>query len=381
MPKGDLAPTPTDSPICLGLGISSNVVSQVEKPATRRRGRQKRDLIPETEIDLTDGYVPPSKSKRAADTLQTDIWETLEIESQEDTTAMTGSGRKKGKSAPKKTAPGKKTKRLTYKQALKVIQAPNASSSSPPKKITPKRNSRNSNKSQTPPRTEPAGRSRYSGIDLTGEVELTEIHSKAPLFQKLPETEVQQPEQMNEESSDELDLDLDAIRFKVRTSRGIEVFPMRLHQKIQTVFTELSKREKVPVSNIFLFDGDKRIDPDETPYDIGSKVSTIYKLTVMNLEDDLKSSAQKKNQIELKFQWDKDRYKYKSKSNRMENSANLKVSKFDSFKVIIEILCENIKLQTHQIQLIFDGDEIELNATPQDEGFEGGETLDCKIKI
>jgi hypothetical protein len=377
LPKVDSSTTPISSPLCVGLDVPNL------KPATR--GRAKRDIIPDIEIDLTEQYDPQPKSRRAADLIQKpDIWETLEVDLQSDdaNTSSASTKRQRGRPVRKPKAVEPKVKRLTYKQALKVIQTTNSSVSQ--QKIIPKRNSRNSNKSLVSPAPIepplPPQRNRYSGIDLTGEVELTDIHSKAPLFQKQPEVENTE-EKMETEEEFDLD-DLDVVRFKVRTNRGIEIFPIRNHEKLQSVFTELSKRENVPVSNIFIFDDDKRIDCNETPHEIGYKISKIYNLTVMNLDDELKTSAQKKNQIKLKFQWDKDRHSYKPEgSKRLENSITISVSKFDLFSIVIKILCEKINLQSHQVQLIFDGDEMNLNSTPSDEGFEGGETLDCKITV
>lgn len=349
-------------------------------------------------IDLTAGYVPPGRSRRAADQISTskpnDVWEVLDLEFFQENkdeslneTEVSNQSRKRktrsGKAAATNTAKTPKVKRLTYKQALKVVSAPPVTSKSkakmpsPPKKKSPA--------AKKSPRVAAAARtSHFDGIDLTGDVELTEIHSKAPLFQRTTAAPHEQDDKVVEEPDNEIDmLDLDMINVKVKTQRGIEIFKMKTHQKLQYVFIELSKKESVPLSKIFIFNNDKRVDPEQTPYDIGYKFSTILKLTVMDfsLEGSTPSNGiQKKNQIELKFQWDKDRHKYKSeKGNRMENFVTFKVSKFDSFKVIIDILCEKVELKPHQVHLTFDGDDIDLANTPEDEGFEGGETLDCKI--
>lgn len=57
----------------------------------------------------------------------------------------------------------------------------------------------------------------------------------------------------------------------------------------------------------------------------------------------------------------------------------LKVSKTDSFQTIIEKLAEEVNHDPKKIKLSFDGDVLELNNSPADEGLEGGEIFDCKL--
>lgn len=75
------------------------------------------------------------------------------------------------------------------------------------------------------------------------------------------------------------------------------------------------------------------------------------------------------NEIPIKFQSDK-----------WKKPIILKISRVDTFKAVIKILCEQISFQPDQISLSFDGDIIEVNSTPMDLDFEGDEIVDCKIR-
>lgn len=85
--------------------------------------------------------------------------------------------------------------------------------------------------------------------------------------------------------------------------------------------------------------------------------------------DSLKTKAKKENLIELKFQSDK-----------WKKPIALKVSRVGTFNSFIKNLCEQVKFKPEQFSLEFDGDDVDLNGTPMDLDFEGGEIMDCRIK-
>lgn len=361
-------------------------------------------------IDLTDYEVPVKRSKRAADKFSRQSQETIEIGMEVDSPEpqapaepadilqeIRNSYEETQANKPKQASRRKKgdppaPKRLTYKQALKVVQLTPTSAKkakSPPKKrkSPAKRASAPSRVTSAPPRELPPPTSSYrsasTAIDLTGEVELTDKHSSAPLFQKhVPVQKPKVPVVDESESDIDLDLDLDTVRVKVQTEKGIESFPTRQHQNFHHIFSALAKKANVSVTKILIYNGDTRVNLDDTPHSVGVKFSTIFRMSVMNIEmresiDD--SAASKRNQIEIKFQWDKDKVDYRSARNKLENSLMLKVSKLDTFKSIIDMLCEKLKIESSRVTLSFDGDEVVKTETPEDLEFDGGETMDCKI--
>lgn len=74
------------------------------------------------------------------------------------------------------------------------------------------------------------------------------------------------------------------------------------------------------------------------------------------------------NEIEIKIQSDK-----------WNRPLMIKISKVEKFQVALDILAETVKFKVEQMKLIFDGDIIDVNVTPMELEFEGGEIVDCRI--
>lgn len=380
--------SPVDSPVVSEKELTITNAQKLKKDNRRRKVKIKTrydaldDSIDLTNSATTENEIPRKRSKRSADKFSKnaedvivlgesqpsqvpDILQTIRDSYEEKLAQPKTRGRKKANGGPK---------RLTYKQALKAME-PTTSKS--PRKSPKKRT--------FPPVTSVVpqpSRSSSSAIDLTGEVELTDKHSSAPLFQKQVSQPISEPEKdMTDDSDIDLDLDLDVIKIKVKTDREIVIFPTRQHQNFHHIFSALGKKMNVPVSKIFIYNGDARVSCDDTPHSVNYKFSTILKMSVMKTEmrESLGAVTTKKDQIEIKFQWDKDRVDYRSARNKLENSMVIKVSKLDTFKTIVEMLGEKLKIDSSRISLSFDGDGVNINETPADLEFDGGETMDCKI--
>lgn len=309
------------------------------------KGRKVKAGDPNESYDLTDGSFdvsPPKRSRRLGDTLE--ISATIEVnpdgthkelnnnkgkatEALEATLGTVASinplnetaasldssldnslvktGRRRGRKP--KAAP--KPKRLTLKQALAIVNAPlPAAPFTPPPTREP----------QPVASTSRIYNSRSSGaIDLTGDVMLTDKHSSAPLFTKQKTlTEVKST------SSDDFDPDLLKIKFKYKNK--IESLPLRRHQRYYDLLKNISEQFDIPISNIYLYDGDKRIHHDDTPHNTKYKITTILACRVMEKQvNDSFIQSTKKDQIEIKFQSDK-----------WKRPIAVKISKVDDFKVI-----------------------------------------------
>lgn len=352
----------------------------------RKRGSKANTKEPDESFDLTSNSYeisPLKKSRRAAD--DAEVVETFELNSEDSNGSELNNskaGNSKVKSAddsnkamnnyaictrargrPKANAPKPvkvpKTKRLTYKQALAIANAPIPVEPSYSPQAVPAEAVLQLVHRQATVTT------RSCNVDLTGEVVLTDQHSSAPLFQKqaaaVKQTVVE---------DDDSDLDQDSVKVKVKTKTSIKAHHFRRHQRYYDLFKILAEQEKIPVSNVFLFDGDKRIHPDDTPHSTGYTISTILNCRVMETKASEFEQTAKKNQIELKFQSDK-----------WKKPIVIKMSKMDDFKTAIEILCEKVPFKPAQISLRFDGDPVVLSETPMDLDFDGGEILDCGVKV
>lgn len=88
--------------------------------------------------------------------------------------------------------------------------------------------------------------------------------------------------------------------------------------------------------------------------------------TVDNIE--IFRRSKNENEIEIKVQSDK-----------WSRPLKIKISKVEKFKVALDILAESVDFKVEQMKLIFDGDTIDINDTPMELEFEGGEIVDCRI--
>lgn len=348
----------------------------VEEIGRKHTPKKKlEELIANESFDLTDGPLelsPKKKNRRAADEFSSPVNEAIELVTEEAELHNSGGRRrrlrsskatKKALAAPVPKVPkakaAPKAKRLTYKQALQLAKAP-----IPQFPQVPDVPPAPAAKEIPPPAASPPS-SPYT-VDLTGDIKLGKHHSSAPLFQK----QVQEPDGSDDDLSD-LEFDPDVIKVKVKRKDAIRWYPHRLKQRYYDLYKAISMEDNIPLNQIFLYDGDKRIDPDDTPHTTGFRISTILTCRIMEVKvGDEAVKVSRKNLIELKFQSDK-----------WKKPIAIKVSKFDDFQAAIVVLCQQVPFQPEQVSLRFDGDAVALQQTPMDLEFEGGEILDCGIKV
>lgn len=365
-------------------------------PEVVPRGRRRKALRNKTadvSFDLTEGsqdLMPPKRSRRAADAVG-EVVATVELDSEpsqpplnhsfntsqestasndSSTSAKRGGRPRKGvakKAPPKKKAPAEpkvpKPKRLTLKEALAVASivipqpmgtpqpAPAPAPAAAP--VLSPRQARNV-----------ARASRSSAVDLTGDIFLDSMHSSAPLFQKQPPKKQEEPAEDLDQSQE----DDDAVRIKIKIKDKIKAFSFRRYQRFLDLYKQISEKEGIPVSSLFLYDGTKRIHAEDTPHSVDYKISTIYTCHVMSGAKQPLTQLTGKDTIEIKFQSDK-----------WKKPVALKVSRMDTFTAIVGTLCEQVGFRPNQMSLRFDGDKIDLSETPIDLDFEGGEIVDCRV--
>lgn len=384
-----------------GSSFKEGEVIEVEDlDSSRIKGKGKK-RIPSSEVsesfDLTlnsSDVSPPKRSRRAADAMDLTNLESISVSTEEsndvDKSELNNNdlavkkvaeevaavpeleesfGTMTRRGRPKKAATGgakkakapkapkvPKAKKLSLTSALKITlaaipQLPSFSTASQP-----------STSSDVPITRTVARSPRLLPVDLTGDVHMTDVHSTAPLFQKQPPKAKPMSQEPVNEDDDE------AYKLNVKVKNTIRKFQYRLNQKFVDLYKIIAEQEAVPISTIFIYNGDKRIDINESPHSVGCKYSTILTCRMMELKG-VALKQDKKNQVELKFQ-----------SNKWKRPLTVKMSRLDNFKTAVGILCEQIQFKPEQITLRFDGDRVEMTETPIDLDFEGGEILDCLIK-
>lgn len=271
----------------------------IEKPsknAPKRRGRKRNASVEEVDLTFSDPALSsPTKSRRKiVDELKDAIIE-AEIdlcnlgtpEPEEISTPV--SQNRRGRPSKAKPKAAKKPKKVSYKKALAVTNAIIPELDKSPILASGSQVSVSSSASSIPEiQTSNLTATRsYDdfAIDLTGEVSLKSYHNTAPLFQKSTEaratrssTKVQtQTQKKRSICSQEMDIDIDAVTLHIKVNGKMEKFQHNPDHRFFGILKAISERHNVQVSNVLLFnEKDKRIQPDETPNDIGHKISSIY---------------------------------------------------------------------------------------------------------
>lgn len=336
--------------------------SQSLRRSKRGRSSNLQNSNNDEFLDLTNESIFPThgekkKSRRKlADEIPVVIKEQIDLSniptpdlSINSSTASSNSGRGR-KKAKKPKAPRK----VSYKKALELLTAPIP-------EVVSKQNS-----IEFIPQASSTQRTRSSdfAVDLTGDVEMSDIHNKNPLFKKIDKTkEVEEPE---ERFSLGLDDDIDLVNVNVKIKQKIKKYRIKMDQRFYDLFKMIAVDQDVPTDNVVLFNGEKRIFPEDTPDSINHRVSFIYTCRFM---DSSNLQVNKKDRIEIKFQSDK-----------WKKPIALKVSRFEPFLSHIQLLCKEVNFKPEQFSLKFDGDDIDMKNSAIELEFEGGEIIDCRVK-
>lgn len=222
-------------------------------------------------IDLTDeSLLSPNKSRRRlADDLGGVAEAEIDLCANFEPVAEQPKGRGKGR--PKKAPVEKKTSRkVSYKKALAAARQPLPEL--PKEKTTTTVSLPLVAKPLTP--TDPA-RPAQRTYDLTGDVELTAMHSSRPLFEK--SKLAASTSTSHDTSIEPSDDDFSTITMHIKLNGIRKEFKHKPESRLYELFEAISEREKVPIKQIYLYDEkENRILPEQTPKDIGHKFSTIY---------------------------------------------------------------------------------------------------------
>lgn len=268
----------------------------------------------------------------------------------------------KGKRGKKPKVPRK----VSYKKALEILNV--AIPDEPSLNNNPTTSNRNKSKS---PKKRQLANNSCDAVDLTGDVVMTEIHNKNPLFQKVDsksQSDSTKSKLLNESNSLDMEDDIDSTKIFVKINGTIKKYQIKTDQRFYDLFKIIAADEDVPFSNVLFFDAnDRRILPEDTLDTIDHRISSIYTCRLMDVSSNLK--VHKNDLIEIKFQSDK-----------WKKSITLKVSRFEPFSSHIKLLCEQVNFKPEQFSLKFDGDNVEMSSSPIELEFEGGEIVDCGIK-
>ncbi|CAG9807125.1 unnamed protein product [Chironomus riparius] len=351
----------------LSQNSSKSTQSQENSQKLRRskRGRASQNSSNDDILDLTNEFAYPTHGgkkknrRKLADEIPTivieeqiDLSNIVTPDSSLNTSNASSTSGRGGKKGRKPKAPRK----VSYKKAMELLSAPipEPISKQPSNEFIPQASS-----------TQRTRSSDYA-VDLTGDVEMGDIHNKNPIFQKVDIVKEKVESASQERFSLGLDDDIDLIYVNVKIKGKIKKYRFKADQRFYDLFKLIGEDQDLPASNVVLFIGEKRIHPEDTPDSINHRVSFIY---TCRFTDSSNLQVNKKDKIEIKFQSDK-----------WKKPISLKVSRFESFLSHIQLLCKEVNFKPEQFSLKFDGDDIDMKNSAIELEFEGGEIIDCRVK-
>ena len=345
--------------------IQSQENSQNLRRSKRGRSSASQNSSNDDVLDLTNEFVFPTHGgkkknrRKLADEIpavvieeQIDLSNIVTPDSSLNISNASSTSGRGGRKGRKPKAPRK----VSYKKAMELLSAPipEPMSKQPSNEFIPQASSTQ--------RT----RSNDFAVDLTGDVEMGDIHNKNPIFQKVDKAKEKVETASQERFSLGLDDDIDLIYVNVKIKGKIKKYRIKSDQRFYDLFKMIAEDQEVPFGNVVLFIGEKRIHPEDTPDSINHRASFIY---TCRFTDSSNLQVNKKDQIEIKFQSDK-----------WKKPIALKVSRFESFLSHIQLLCKEVNFKPEQFSLKFDGDDIDMKNSAIELEFEGGEIIDCRVK-
>ncbi|KAL5286446.1 NFATC2IP family protein [Megaselia abdita] len=168
-----------------------------------------------------------------------------------------------------------------------------------------------------------------------------------------------------ENTSIEEDVTNPEIRVKIKWMGGIETFKLRKFQKFQSIMEDLAKREDTQPECVSLNLKEMIINSEDTPESINYKFVDFIEGRI--LKSRIKVTKVKDlNDLDVKIQ-----------SDRWKKPMMFTIKKNQPFKVLCIKLTEELKASSpNDFKLRFDGDFLNMNQTPEQNDFEGGECLD-----
>lgn len=147
----------------------------------------------------------------------------------------------------------------------------------------------------------------------------------------------------------------------------IERHLMRKHMPFNELLSKIALREGTNTASVILMMDDHVIMPDDSPDSIGYRVS---KVITGRIVAELSAAKKKKNLNMIKV---------KVQAAGIKKPLLCTIDKAKKFEQCMPKIVDFFKTDQGKIKLKFDGDFINLENTPQDLDFEGGEVIDCII--
>lgn len=149
-------------------------------------------------------------------------------------------------------------------------------------------------------------------------------------------------------------------------------FSLRKFQKIKEIYEYYAKLEGIDEGRILFTLRDKTVSPNDTPMTLSIGVSSLEG-GVMDEADVASDAAQNANSD---VQADPNALKLQVQRKGVREKHTVYAYPHEKISVLISKLSEDLKIPVSSIKLVFDGDHLSPDSTPNDYELEGDECID-----
>ncbi|XP_053698303.1 uncharacterized protein LOC128745294 [Sabethes cyaneus] len=171
------------------------------------------------------------------------------------------------------------------------------------------------------------------------------------------------------------------VSIKIKWQGSIKRHTLRKYQKFADLIAQLAKEFNADSSCVILDVNERIIDPNDTPDSIGYKITQfitgrIVEKTVASM---FAGKQSKSTRVNANSSASANTISLKVQSDRWKIPLQITVGVEQKMKIVIIKCAEELKCSTGDFKLNFDGEPVEIDATPTDLGLEDGEILDLRF--
>lgn len=145
----------------------------------------------------------------------------------------------------------------------------------------------------------------------------------------------------------------------------------------QEILNQIADENACPMSAVLLSLKERRVEPTDTPASLGLGIADLFECFIdqswkIEKAKQEETRLAKENQLELKFQ-----------TQDRRSAVTLMVTKSMTFEEIRTIYVEkrSDKVEPSRVRFVFDGENVELDSSPEDLDMDNGDCIDVLIKL
>ncbi|XP_030370809.1 uncharacterized protein CG4449 [Scaptodrosophila lebanonensis] len=160
----------------------------------------------------------------------------------------------------------------------------------------------------------------------------------------------------------------------------IQVYKLRKYQKFSHIFKEIAERNNVAEKDILINLDAHFIQPNESPNSIDLQIYHIINgRAVNNNKTEIKSKDHKEIYDHQKLLRKPKNFQLKVQADEWKKPLIIPLDKSETFKILYIKCAEELNCKVQEIRLLFDGEFLDINDTPENQDMEGNEMIDLRF--